>query len=138
MPASRTPRSRTRKQGGRRPARQRHTRAQEAKHAKHGGTGTRTGTRTAKGRRWSHKVMEHSDALDLEHDIFRSGSPQEIAQSLKHSAEQSRRRKGSAFQSAMSMLNFYVNRAGKNLPQTRRDALQKAKQKLREAFGREK
>ncbi len=88
-------------------------------------------------RRWSHEVMEHSDALDLEGGIFRTGSPQAIAESLKKSALASRRRKGSPFQSAMSMLNFYSNRAGRNLPKTRRDALQKAKQALRKAFGRD-
>ncbi len=66
-------------------------------------------------RRWSQKVSEHSDALDLEPDIFKHTDPKEIAASLKRSAEHSRRRKGTAFQSAMSMLNFYINRAGRNL-----------------------
>lgn len=80
--------------------------------------------------------MEHSDALDLEKEIFKSGSAQEIAQSLRSSAVHSRRRKGTPFQSAMSMLNFYINRAGRNLPKTRRATLQKAKQELRSAFGR--
>src|SRR6266403_2839523 len=62
-------------------------------------------------RRWSAEVTQHSDALDLEHDVFRSKDPRKIARSLKHSAEQSKRRKG--YQSAMSMLNFYINRVGK-------------------------
>jgi hypothetical protein len=88
-------------------------------------------------RRWSHKVMERSDALDLEGGIFKTGSPHAIAESLKKSALASHRRKGSPFQSAMSMLNFYSNRAGRNLPKARRDALQKAKQELRKAFGRD-
>jgi hypothetical protein len=80
--------------------------------------------------------MEHSDALDLEADVFKSDNPQAIAESLKRSSERSRRRKGTPFQSAMSMLNFYINRAGRALPKHRRDVLQRAKQKLREAFGR--
>jgi hypothetical protein len=80
--------------------------------------------------------METSDALDLQDEIFKSDSPREIAASLKRSAEHSRRRKGSAFQSAMSMLNFYINRAGRNLPKSRRQTLNSAKGALREAFGR--
>ncbi len=86
--------------------------------------------------RWSHEVMQHSDALDLEADIFKSGNAEEIAQSLKRSSLASRRRRGTPFQSAMSMLNFYVNRAGKNLSTERRRVLESAKGKLREAFGR--
>ncbi|CAG9167818.1 hypothetical protein LMG23992_00923 [Cupriavidus laharis] len=82
------------------------------------------------------QVSEHSDALDLEPGIFKRTDPTEIAASLKRSAEHSRRRKGTAFQSAMSMLNFYINRAGRNLPKTQLDTLQRAKGKLREAFGR--
>ena len=93
-------------------------------------------TKRAAPHRWSHRVMEHSDALDLERDIFKTGSSQAIAQSLKQSALHSRRRKGSAFQSAMSMLNFYINRAGRNLSKERRKTLQTAKGKLRETFGR--
>jgi hypothetical protein len=89
------------------------------------------------GKRWSHQVTDHSDALDLQPELFKSGTPQEIAQSLKKSAEHSRRRKGTAFQSAMSMLNFYINRAGRNLTKPRRAALQAARGKLRTAFGRE-
>ncbi|CAG9226867.1 TPA: DUF3175 domain-containing protein [Burkholderia vietnamiensis] len=86
--------------------------------------------------RWSADVMQKSDALDLEPHIFQSDDPAEIAASLKRSAEHSRRRKATPFQSAMSMLNFYVNRAGRNLPKTRRATLERAKRKLREAFGR--
>jgi hypothetical protein len=74
--------------------------------------------------------------MDIEAGVFRSYSAEAIAQSLKASALRSRRRKGTPFQSAMSMLNFYINRAGKNLPRSRRDTLVKAKGKLREAFGR--
>jgi len=106
-----------------RPPRQRHAQA----HAAH---------RAKSPKKWSHHVMETSDAMDIQHDIFRTGSAESIAQSLKQSSTKSRRRKGTPFQSAMSMLNFYINRAGRNLPKTRRDTLQQAKRKLREAFGR--
>ena len=89
------------------------------------------------GERWSQDVTEHSDALDLEEDVFTWDDPARIAASLKRSAEASDRRKGSAYQSAMSMLTFYVNRAGKNLPAAQRDVLERAKDELRTAFGRE-
>ena len=75
--------------------------------------------------------METSNALDLERGIFRKDSPRAIARSLKWSAEQSRRRKSDAFRSAMSMLNIYLNRAGKNLPQKGRETIEKAKDELR-------
>lgn len=80
--------------------------------------------------------MQKSDALDLESGIFKSGNATEVAQSLKRSSLASKRRRGTPYQSAMSMLNFYINRAGKNLPKSRRAVLQAAKGKLREAFGR--
>jgi hypothetical protein len=86
--------------------------------------------------RWSAKVTQRSKALDLESNVFKSGNPRKIALSLKRSAEQSKRRKGTPYQSAMSMLNFYINRAGKNLSQKRRRVLQRAKNELRDAFGR--
>jgi hypothetical protein len=86
--------------------------------------------------RWSGKVTEHSDALDLQEGIFESNNPDEIAHSLKHSAEISKRRKSDPFRSAMSMLTFFTNRAGKNLSDSRRRTLEAAKSKLREAFGR--
>jgi hypothetical protein len=89
-----------------------------------------------KGRRWSAEVTEHSDALDLEEHIFESDDPHRIAQSLKRSAEESSRRKAEPFQSAMSMLTFYINRAGKNLSADRRQVLEKAKDELRELYGR--
>jgi hypothetical protein len=88
------------------------------------------------GKKWSANVTEHSNALDLEKDVFKSGDPDKIASSLKHSAEESHRRKGSPFQSAMSMLNFYENRAGRNLSKRQRAPLEKAKNKLRKLFGR--
>ncbi|KVX28266.1 hypothetical protein WL04_26710 [Burkholderia ubonensis] len=87
-------------------------------------------------RRWSAEVTRASDVLDIEPDIFKSDDPEAVAASLKRSAERSRRRKGTPFQSAMSMLNFYVNRASRNLPKSRRATLERAKRKLREAFGR--
>jgi len=89
---------------------------------------------TAK-KKWSAHVMETSDALDLKEDIFK-GSPRQVAVSLKRSAEHSHRRKSSPFQSAMSMLTFYINRAGKNLSAGRRKRLESAKGELRKAFGR--
>ncbi len=78
--------------------------------------------------------MSTMRALDLEKGVFSSKDPTIIAQSLKRSAEQSRRRKGTPYQSAMSMLNFYINRAGKNLPTERRKILEQAKTELRELF----
>ncbi len=86
--------------------------------------------------RWSSKVTKHSDALDLERDVFKSKDPHKIALSLKRSAQQSKRRKGTPYQSAMSMLNFYINRAGTNLPKTRKRILERAKDELRDVFGR--
>ncbi|TIM44970.1 MAG: DUF3175 domain-containing protein, partial [Mesorhizobium sp.] len=79
---------------------------------------------------------EHSDALDLEEHVFESHDPKKIAASLKRSAEHSDRRKAEPFQSAMSMLNFYINRAGKNLPAKQKKVLEDAKDELRAAFGR--
>ena len=87
--------------------------------------------------RWSAEVTEHSDALDLEPDIFESDDPKRIAASLKRSAEASDRRKAEPFQSAMSMLTFYMNRAGRNLSDHRRKVLDDAKDELRRAFGRD-
>ncbi len=87
---------------------------------------------------WSGDVTRNSNALDLDVGVFKLDSPRRIAQSLKRSAEESRRRKGTPFQSAMSMLNFYINRAGRNLPENRRRVLEDAKQELRKAFGRDR
>ena len=87
-------------------------------------------------RKWSQAVTGHSDALDLERDVFTKDDPKAIALSLKRSAEHSKRRKGTAFQSAMSMLTFYINRADDNLPAKRRGTLEAAKDELRAAFGR--
>jgi hypothetical protein len=91
---------------------------------------------TKAAKKWSADVTDHSNAMDLEQDIFKSGDPDKIAASLKHSAEQSHRRKSSPFRSAMSMLTFYENRAGKNLSTDEKETLEKAKDKLRELFGK--
>jgi hypothetical protein len=85
---------------------------------------------------WSADVTKRSNALDLEQSVFTKESPREIAISLKRSAEASRRRKGTAYQSAMSMLNFYVNRAGRNLSEARKRALERAKGELRVLYGK--
>ena len=82
-------------------------------------------------------MTEHSNAMDLEQDIFKSGDAGKIAASVKHSAEASTRRKSSPYRSAMSMLTFYENRAGKNLSAGEKDVLEKAKDKLRVLFGKE-
>jgi hypothetical protein len=89
-------------------------------------------------KKWSADVTEHSDALDLEQHVFEQADPKKIAASLKRSAEQSHRRKAEPFRSAMSMLTFYINRAGKNLPDRRKKVLENAKDELRVAFGRER
>lgn len=86
--------------------------------------------------RWSQDVTAKSNALDLEAGVFTWSSPRKIALSLKRSAEASTRRKGAPFQSAMSMLTFYINRAGRTLPQDQRTVLEDAKSELRKAFGR--
>lgn len=82
-------------------------------------------------RKWSGELTKNSDALDLDQGVFTWDDPVRIAQSLKHSAEISNRRKTGPFQSAMSMLNFYINRAGKNLPHERKAILEQAKIELR-------
>jgi hypothetical protein len=85
-------------------------------------------------RKWSQAVTQGSDALDLEDNVFTWDDPEKIARSLKRSAEQSGRRKGSVRQSAVSMLNFYINRAGKNLPAKQRKTLEQAKKELAKLF----
>lgn len=87
--------------------------------------------------KWSQDVTEHSDALDLEEGVFTQADPKKIAQSLKRSAEHSQRRKGTPFQSAMSMLTFYINRAGDGLDAKRRKVLEDAKGELRGLFDKD-
>lgn len=88
-------------------------------------------------RKWSQDVTDNSDTLDLEERIFQQRSAKKIADSLKHSAEESTRRKASPFQSAMSMLSFYINRAGKQLSKSRLSTLERAKDELRKDFGKQ-
>ena len=87
-------------------------------------------------KRWSQRVTKESDALDLKRGLFTLTDPKKIAASLKRSAERSSRRKTGAYRSALSMLTFYINRAGKTLPKTQRDRLQRAKAELKHQFGR--
>ncbi len=96
----------------------------------------RAGERQAS-RKWSAAVTRDSDALDLEAKVFARKTPGAIARSLKRSAERSTRRKSGPYRSAMSMLTFYINRAGKNLSRSRLRVLERAKRELRKAFGRE-
>jgi hypothetical protein len=92
---------------------------------------------SASPKRWSQRVTQESDALDLKRGVFTLTDPKKIAASLKRSAERSSRRKSGAYRSALSMLTFYINRAGKTLPKTQRDRLQRAKAELKHQFGRE-
>jgi len=92
--------------------------------------------KTATNRKWSGNVTKHSNALDLEGDVFKKKDPKKIAVSLKRSAEHSKRKKSGPYQSAMSMLNFYINRAGKNLTKKEKQPLEKAKDELRKLFHR--
>jgi len=87
-------------------------------------------------KKWSQHVTQTSNALDLEPGVFSRDDPASIARSLKRSAERSQRRKSDPYRSAMSMLTFYLNRAGKNLPPSRRRKLQRAKAELRRLYGR--
>ncbi|WCK02392.1 DUF3175 domain-containing protein [Agrobacterium tumefaciens] len=89
-----------------------------------------------KKKKWSQKVTKESDALDLEKDVFTQNDPSQIAHSLKASAEQSTRRKTNPFRSAMSMLVFYINRAGRTLPEKRKEVLEDVKDELRKEFGK--
>jgi Protein of unknown function (DUF3175) len=98
-------------------------------------TKAKAGAKT-RGRKWSKQVMTHSDAMDLKSGVFKLKSARAIARSLKNSSEESTRRKSSPFRSAMSMLNFEINRAGKNLSADRLKVLNQAKVELRKAFGR--
>ena len=94
--------------------------------------------KTGKRKRWSQKVTENSDALDLEPGVFSFEDPLRIAQSLKESAEQSNRKKVGPFQSAMSMLNFYINRAGTNLSAIQKKRLEQAKDELRNLYDKQR
>lgn len=93
-------------------------------------------SRTAKTKQWSRRVTEESHALDLESGVFSKNDPRAIARSLKRSAEKSTQRKSDPYRSAMSMLTFYMNRAGKNLSQEDRRKLEAAKDALRNLYGK--
>jgi hypothetical protein len=88
-------------------------------------------------KRWSQRVTQTSDALTLDRGVFSRNDPRSIARSLKRSAERSSRRKSGSYASAMSMLTFYINRAGRHLPASRKRKLMRAKQELRELYGRD-
>jgi hypothetical protein len=100
-------------------------------------TRRKSGVRKASPKRWSQRVTRESDALDLKQGVFKLTSAKKIAASLKRSAEHSSRRKAGAYRSALSMLTFYINRAGKTLPKTQRERLQRAKGELKRQFGKE-
>jgi hypothetical protein len=99
-------------------------------------TARRTTRSSASRRRWSQRVTDTSDALDLQRGVFTRKDPKSIARSLKRSAEASHRRKSNPYRSAMSMLTFYINRGGDQLPASRRKTLESAKQELRRLYGR--
>ena len=118
-----------RKPASRAARRRRNSRAATAKARK-------TGRRKTGSKRWSQRVTRESDALDLQGGVFKLDDPKRIAASLKRSAERSSRRKAGAYRSAVSMLTFYINRAGKHLPQVQRHRLERAKVELKHQFGR--
>jgi hypothetical protein len=95
-------------------------------------------TSARRNRRWSQRVTDTSDAMTLEEGVFKKASPKAIVASLKRSAEHSHRRKADPYRSAMSMLTFFINRAGKGLPKSRKQKLEKAKDELRALYGRER
>lgn len=97
----------------------------------------KTATTRSSSKRWSQRVTRESDALDLKRGVFTLQDPKRIAASLKRSAEHSSRRKAGAYRSALSMLTFYINRAGRTLPRTQRERLNRAKVELKRQFGKE-
>jgi len=116
----------------RRPAKSRSSRRQAAGKTARSAKGAKPSTK-----RWSQRVTQNSDALDLKRGVFTLRDPKRIAASLKRSAERSSRRKASAYRSALSMLTFYINRAGKTLPKTQRERLDRAKYELKRQFGKD-
>jgi hypothetical protein len=121
----------------RRKAAKRKTSPRSAKSARRKTGARKSRTRTTASRRWSQRVTRESDALDLEKGVFKQASAKKIASSLKRSAEHSSRRKSGAYRSALSMLTFYINRAGKTLPKTQRARLERAKAELKHQFGKD-
>lgn len=108
----------------------------KAKSTKRTSSYKRPATIAPAGKRWSQDVTDTSDALDLKQGVFKIKNPKNIAASLKRSAERSERRKANPYRSALSMLTFYVNRAGRNLPQSQLARLERAKGELKKQFGR--
>lgn len=98
---------------------------------------TKKAKKASSTKRWSQRVTQESDALDLKHGVFKLHDPKKIASSLKRSAEHSSRRKTNPYRSALSMLTFYINRAGKTLPNTQKKRLERAKTELKHLFHRE-
>jgi uncharacterized protein DUF3175 len=105
--------------------------------AKRSSARRKTARKAGGGRRWSRRVTQTSDALDLTGGVFTLRDPRKIAASLKRSAERSKRRKANPYRSALSMLTFYINRAGKKLPASRRKVLDRAKDELKAQFGKD-
>jgi hypothetical protein len=116
-----------------------HRSAKSSQHRQHrtGSPRRKTGASKTSSRRWSQRVTRESDALDLKKGVFKQTSAKKIASSLKRSAEHSSRRKSGAYRSALSMLTFYINRAGKTLPKTQRARLERAKVELKHQFGKD-
>lgn len=108
-----------------------------ARRKTHAKSKKRSHARKTPGKRWSGRVTRESNALDLDNGVFTWKDPKRIARSLKRSAEHSRRRKANPYRSALSMLVFYMNRAGRNLPQSRKKVLERAKSELRRLFGKD-
>ena len=132
--AERRKKARTRKPAARKTARKN---AGNARVRKGSSSRRKISPRKISPKRWSQRVTRESDALDLRHGVFTLRDPKRIAASLKRSAERSSRRKAGAYRSALSMLTFYINRAGKTLPKTQRDRLQRAKTELKHQFGKD-
>jgi type IV secretory pathway VirB10-like protein len=129
-----------RKSGGRKPTtrKTRKATARKTTASRRKATARKTmSRRRASQQRWSQRVTQESDALDLKRGVFKLTNPKQIAASLKRSAEQSTRRKANPYRSALSMLTFYINRAGSGLPKTQRARLERAKLELKHQFGRE-
>ncbi len=133
--AERRKTARARKKATRKPATRKN--AGSARVRKASSARRKSGAKKPSSKRWSQRVTRESDALDLRRGVFKLTSPRKIAASLKRSAERSSRRKAGAYRSALSMLTFYINRAGRTLSKTQRDRLQRAKTELKHQFHRD-
>jgi Protein of unknown function (DUF3175) len=132
--AERRKTARARKTATRKPAARKNTGSAKVRKAS---SARRKAAKRKSPKRWSQRVTRESDALDLRQGVFKLTSAKKIAASLKRSAERSSRRKAGAYRSALSMLTFYINRAGKTLPKSQRDRLQRAKTELKHQFHRD-